>query len=73
MPFTASKLRENIYRVLDEVLATGVPVEITRKGRRLKIVPIDGPDKLANLKKRDVLKGDPEDIVHLDWTDEWQG
>ncbi|MFT5090428.1 MAG: prevent-host-death family protein [Planctomycetota bacterium] len=73
MPFTASKLRENIYRVLDEILATGVPVEITRKGRRLKIVPVDEPDKLANLKQRDVLKGDPEDIVHLDWSGEWQG
>jgi len=73
MPFTASKLRENIYRVLDEVLATGVPAEITRKGRRLQIVPVDGPDKLANLKKRNVLKGDPEDIVHLDWSSEWQG
>jgi antitoxin (DNA-binding transcriptional repressor) of toxin-antitoxin stability system len=73
MPFTASKLRENIYRVLDQILETGVPVEITRKGRRLKIVPVDGPDKLANLKRRDVLNGDPEDIVHLDWSGEWQG
>ena len=73
MPFTASKLRENIYRVLDQILETGVPVEITRKGRRLKIVTVDGPDKLANLKRRDVLNGDPEDIVHLDWSGEWQG
>ena len=31
MPVTASKLRENIYRILDQVLETGVPVEIERR------------------------------------------
>jgi hypothetical protein len=35
---TASKLRANIYRVLDQVLETGVPVEIERHGRRLRII-----------------------------------
>ena len=39
MSITASKLRENVYRILDEVLATGVPVEIERNGRTLRIVP----------------------------------
>jgi hypothetical protein len=33
VPVTASKLRENIYRILDQVLETGVPVEIERRGR----------------------------------------
>ena len=31
MNMTASKLRENIYQVLDEVLKTGIPIEISRK------------------------------------------
>ena len=35
---TASKLRANVYRVLDQVLETGVPVEIERHGRRLRII-----------------------------------
>ena len=35
---TASKLRENVYRILDEVLETGIPVEINRRGKKLKIV-----------------------------------
>jgi len=29
------------------------------------------PDKLANLKKRDYIIGDSDDIVHMDWSSEW--
>ncbi len=32
---------------------------------------VEPTSKLANLKPRDLLVGDPEDLVHLDWTDEW--
>ena len=73
MPISASRLRENIYQILDQVLRTGVPVEIVRKGRKLRIVPEQGPGKLRNLKKRSCLKVDPEQLVHLDWSDEWKG
>ena len=37
MRLTASKLRENIYRILDEAIATGAPVEVVRKGTVLRI------------------------------------
>ena len=69
---TASKLRENIYRILDRVLETGVPVEVERRGRRVRIVPVEPPSKLARLTQRDYLRGDPEAIVHLDWSGEWR-
>jgi antitoxin (DNA-binding transcriptional repressor) of toxin-antitoxin stability system len=73
MTITASKLRENIYRVLDEILATGVPVEIERNGRILRIVADDEPTRLGRLVRRpDALVGDPEDIVHLDWSADWR-
>lgn len=75
MKITASKLRENIYRVLDQVVETGVPVEIERRGRRLKIVPADEParGKLDRLDPHpDAIVGDPEDLVHLDWSAEWK-
>jgi antitoxin (DNA-binding transcriptional repressor) of toxin-antitoxin stability system len=73
MPLTVSKFRENIYRILDQVLETGVPVEIERHGKLLKIVPTDMPKKLDNLiDRKDFLRGDPEDIVHLDWSRAWQ-
>ena len=71
MRVTASKLRENIYTILDQALETGVPVEVVRKGKVLKIVPETKPDKLSRLKKRKYLIGDPEDIVHMDWLSEW--
>ena len=71
MKVTASKLRENIYNILDQALETGVPVEVERKGRILKIVPESKPSKLAKLKKRDCIVGDPESIVHMDWLHEW--
>lgn len=72
MRLTASKLRENIYRILDQVLETGVPVEIQRKGRTVRIVPAVPPSKMARLPRRDYLCCDPDAIVHLDWSGEWR-
>jgi prevent-host-death family protein len=73
MPLTVSEFRENIYRLLDQVLETGVPVEIERHGKLLKIVPTEMPKKLDNIiDRKDFLRGDPEDIVHLDWSRAWQ-
>lgn len=72
MTLTASKLRENIYRILDQVLETGVPVEVRRKGKTVRIVPAEPPPRLERLKPRRYLLEDPEDIVHLDWSSEWR-
>ncbi len=69
---TASRLRETIYRILDRILETGRPVEIERRGRVLKIVAEEPPDRLARLRPRDYLRGDPEEIVQLDWSAEWR-
>jgi antitoxin (DNA-binding transcriptional repressor) of toxin-antitoxin stability system len=70
MKITASKLRENLYSILDQALE-GVPVEVIWKGKSLKIVPEVKPDKLSRLKKRYCIVGDPDDIVHMDWLSEW--
>ncbi len=71
MKITASKLRENIYRILDEAIETGTPVEIARKGVILRIVPEKRPSKLARLKKRTGFDGDPDEIIGMDWSREW--
>jgi hypothetical protein len=73
MAMTASKLRADIYRILDRVIETGEPVEIERRGQRLKIVPEKPRSKLARLKKRPGhIVGDPEDLVHMDWSVYWR-
>ncbi len=68
---TATRLRQDIYNILDNVIETGIPVEIERKGGKLKIVPEKRKNKLDNLKKRDLLVGNPEDIINIDWMKEW--
>jgi antitoxin (DNA-binding transcriptional repressor) of toxin-antitoxin stability system len=72
MPITASKLRENIYNILDEAIETGVPVEVIRKGVILRIVPQKQHSKLARLKRRSDWIGDPEDIFKMDYLEEWR-
>lgn len=65
---TPTELRNNIYNVLDEVLASGIPVEIIRKGKILKIIAVDTIDKLQNLSKRsDFITGDFEDLPEIHW------
>lgn len=72
MAITASALRSDVYNILDRVLDTGEAVTIERNGRELKIVPVDKPSKLEKLVARpDFIVGDPEDLVHVDWSHEW--
>ena len=71
MAITASALRNNIYRLLDDVVENGKPIIVNRKGHLLKIVPEQTGGKLAQLSKHDCIKGDPEDIIHMDWSGEW--
>lgn len=71
---TASKLRQDIYRLLDQVLKTGEPVIVERNGRRLRIIADEAPSRLGTLVRRpDVVIGDSADLVKLDWSDEWTG
>lgn len=65
---TVTELRSNIYNILEEILTTGVPLEISKGGRKLQIVPVEKEDKLQNLIYRpNAIKGDPEDLVHIEW------
>jgi prevent-host-death family protein len=72
----ATELRAQLYRVLDRVAETGEPVEIVRKGRKLRIsVEEEAPVvfKAANLVAHPgAVVGDPDALVQLDWTAEWR-
>jgi len=69
---TASHLRQNIYRILDEVIETGQPVEIERKGRVVRI-ETKGEDKSIFeilTPHPGAIAGDADDLVHIDWLEE---
>ena len=72
MAITASELRQNVYKLLDTVLETGIPLEIERNGRRLRVVLIESPPKLDRLVGHaGYIVGDPDDLIHVDWSSEW--
>ena len=65
---SVTELRSNIYNLLEEVLDTGVPIEIKKGKRRLRIVPVEPVDKFADMEFRpEVINGDPEDLIHIEW------
>ena len=73
MKISVTRLRENVYALLDEVLETGRPLTIERKGRKLLIIPEEPVSKFAHLSRRpSAIVGDPADLVHIDWSGEWK-
>lgn len=72
MSVSASQLRADVYRLLDRVLETGEPLEIERNGKILRIMPPRESGWLARLPVREgVVVGDPDDLVHIDWSESW--
>ena len=61
-PISMTALRSNLFKIVDEIIETGNPVVLERKGYRLKIV-IEG--KLDNLKSHDCIIGNPDDLIDL--------
>ena len=72
MTVTVSGLRQNIYRLLDQVIETGQPLAVTRGDRKLKIMAEKPASKLSRLSRHKCIRCDPEDLVHLDWSREWK-
>lgn len=73
MPMSLTALRQQLFKVVDQVIATGLPIEIKRKGHVVKIILDDKKSKLANLVGHDCIVGDPEDLVGLslhEWSEE---
>lgn len=72
MPLSASKLRANVYRLLDDVLETGKALEIERNGRTLVITPKERKSIWDRLPSREgFIVGDPDELIHIDWSSEW--
>lgn len=64
-------LRQQLFKVVDRVIKTGVPVEISRRGHKLRIVPVAKTSKLARLTPHKAIVGNPEDLVEFK-TGKWQ-
>ena len=63
MPMSLTALRQQLFNVVDQVIATGIPIEIKRNGHIVKIILNDKKSKLENLVKHDCIVGDPEELV----------
>jgi prevent-host-death family protein len=71
MAITATKLRSDLYRVIDDVIRRGVPVEVELRGKKVRIVPAEPRDKLANLVRRPgVIVGDAGRLAQAKTFDE---
>ena len=72
-PMSLTALRNQLFKVIDEAIRSGIPVEIERKGHKLKIVPEEVKSKLDNLKSHDCIVGNPDDLIDLkvmEWEEE---
>jgi hypothetical protein len=68
-----SNNKKDIIGLLDKVLKTGVPVEIERNGKLLLISPAEKRRNLDRLEDHpDFIVGNPDDLVHIDWSAEWK-
>ena len=73
MVITPTEFRKNLFKLLDEVLKTGRPLEIERNGQILKIVPPKRRSKLERLEPHpDAVNGDSDDLVEMDWSGMWK-
>ena len=74
MVMTLTQLRSNLYNVIDEAIITHKPVQIERNGQVIELlIKAKKPrSKLDNLLPHpNTIVGDPEDLVHMDWSSHW--
>ena len=69
---TATQLRRNIYQVLDEILETGIAQEVSRKGRKLLILPAEPKRRrLEDLPRRSITNCTLDELVATSWESSW--
>ncbi len=77
MKVTATKLRSELYQILDRVLATGESVEVTRAGGTVVIKPLLSEKRSRSGKRTpkpnpNLVVGDPDELIHFDWVSHWK-
>ena len=66
--YSASQLRQNLSRALDEV-EQGQPVVVDRRGRRFRIVPDRSPSRADTVKP--IFRVADPDLLERGWTWTW--
>jgi len=75
---TVTELRSDLYNKIDHVIATGLPLEIERKGHVVKILSENVTTKRKAKKQSkwsrltphpDYIIGDPDELENISWSD----
>lgn len=64
MQLSLTELRQRLFELADQVIDSGVPLEIERRGVRLRLVRVDteqAAGRLARLQPRSLVLGAPLD------------
>jgi len=72
MVVTPSKLRENLYNLLDSVIEKGELLEISRKGKLLRIVPEQRPSRLDKIVAKNITTASDDELINTSWESEWK-
>jgi len=69
----ATRLRAELFRTLDEVIATGEVIEVRRPSGTVRLVPCASDSRLARLRPHPgCIVGDAADLAELSWPDVWR-
>lgn len=68
-----SEFRKDVYGIIKQVSATGEPVQIeTRRGEVLQLSRVRTGSRFDNIVPMPALiVGDPEELVSIDWSEDW--
>ena len=72
MLVTPSKLRENLYNLLDSVIEKGELLEIPRKGKILRIMPEKRPSRLDKIVAQTITTANDDALINSSWEGEWK-
>lgn len=67
MAVTPSELRANIYRLIDAVVETGVPLQVIRGDTRLELGLAETPSRLTRLPLRNLFDCDPDELIRANY------
>ena len=72
MVVSPSKLRENLYNLLDSVIEKGELLEISREGKLLRIIPEQRPSRLDKIVAKKITTASDDELINTPWESEWK-